>query len=203
MRRSVRGRRGVRLLLDQLVEFGQRGLRHFVQRGDAHQHFGAHVFGEQRQDAGRLFGFEMRQDDGGDLRMFAADDLRDRLRFHPFQRLDALARLTRRHPVEQHVGLLFADRLRQHPPHEVLRSAGDVRLRVGHADELVEHGGHLLARDLLELGHRDAQFLHFAGVQLLEHIGGVLLAQAHQQDGGALRAGEFVGLVSHPRRPIP
>ncbi len=28
----------------------ERGLRHFVERGDAHQHVGAHALGEQRQD---------------------------------------------------------------------------------------------------------------------------------------------------------
>ena len=76
-------------------------------------------------------------------------------------------------------------------------------LRVGDADELVEHRGHLLARHFLELGHGDAQFLHFAGIELLEHVGGILLAQAHEQDGGALRSGEFIRLVSHRRRPNP
>ena len=63
-------------------------------------------------------------------------------------------------------------------------------LRVHHADEFVEHRGHLVARHLLQLGHRDAQSLHVAGVELLEHVGRVLLAQAHEQDGGALRSGE-------------
>ena len=76
-------------------------------------------------------------------------------------------------------------------------------LRVGHADECIEHRGHLLARHFLELRHGDAQLLDFACIELLQHIGGILLAQAHQQDGGALRAGEIVSLASHRRRPSP
>ena len=135
--------------------------------------------------------------------MLAADDLRDGLRLHPLERLDALTGLAGRNPVEQHVRLVLAHGLGQHPPHEVLGSAGDIRLGVGDSDELVEHRRHLLARHLFELGHRDSQFLNFTRIELLEQVGGVLLTQAHQQNGGALSAGEFIELVSHPRIPNP
>ena len=54
----------------------------------------------------------------------------------------------------------------------------------------------ICSRDhLLELGHRDAELLHFARVELLQHVGRVLLAQTHEQDRGALRTCEIVRLV--------
>jgi hypothetical protein len=134
----------------------------------------------------------MRQHDGRDLRVFARDDLRHGLGFHPLQRFDSLTRLAIGYPVEQQVRLLLAHRLGQHPAHIVLGSAGDVRLAVRDADELIQHRAHLLARNFPKLSHCNAQFLHFAGVQLLEHVGGILLTQAHQQNCGALGAGQFI-----------
>jgi hypothetical protein len=124
MRRKAPGRRDVGLLLHQLVEFRQRGLRHFVERGDAHQNVGAHLLGEQRQNRGRLLRLEMREHDRGDLRMLAGDDLRHGLGVHPLQRLDALAGLPGRHAIEQHIRLLLADCLGEHAPDVVLRAGG-------------------------------------------------------------------------------
>ena len=198
-----RGGHGIRLLLDQLVQFRQRGLRHLVERRDAHQHFGAHLLGQQRHDVRRLLRIEVGENDGGDLRMFAADDLGDCLGLHPLERLDALAGLPRGDAVQQRFGLLLAHRLSQHAPDVILRPGCDVRLAVGDADEFLEHRGHLVARHLLELGHGHAQPLHVLGVELLEQVGGVLLAQAHQENGRALCPVEFVPLASHRRRPIP
>jgi hypothetical protein len=202
-RRSGGRRRNIGLLLDQLIELRQRGLRHFVQRCDAHQHFGAQLFGQQRHDGGRLLGLEVREHDRRDLRMFAADDLRHRLGFHPLQRLDALAGLAGRDPVEQHVGLLLADGLGQHAPHIVreppARFALPSAMPMNFSSTEV-----ICSRDIsLSSAMAMPNFCTSRGIQLLEQIGGVLLAQAHQQDGGALRSGKFVGLVSHPRRPSP
>ena len=80
----------------------------------------------------------MRQHDGGYLRVFTADDLRDGLGLHPLERFDALANLTGRHPIEQHVGLLLAHSLGQYAPHEILRAGGDVGLGIGDADEVLK-----------------------------------------------------------------
>ena len=142
-------------------------MRYFVQGRNAHQHLGARFLIQQGQDGGGLLRLEVRQHDGGDLRMLAADDLRDCLCFHPLQRLDALPGLPGRHTIEEQVRFLLPHRLGEHAPHEVLRAAGDICLGVGDADELVEHSRHLFARHLFELGHREAQFLDLAGVELL------------------------------------
>jgi hypothetical protein len=111
--------RHICLLFDEMIELVDRGLRHFVERGDAHQDFGAHLIGQQRQNARALFGLEVREHERRNLRMLAADDLRDRLRLHPLERLDALAGLTGGDTVEQQIGLLLADRLGQNAPHVV------------------------------------------------------------------------------------
>src|SRR3984885_5961149 len=135
--------------------------------------------------------------------MLAGDDLGDRLGLHPLERLDALAALAAGYPVEQHVGFLLAHGLSQHAAYEVRRPRSDVRSAVRDADEVIEHRGHLLAGDLLELGHRDAELLHLACVELLEHIRRVLLAQAHEQNRGALRTCEISRFASHRWRPNP
>ena len=181
----------------------ERGLRDLVQRGDAHQHLGAHLLGEQRQDRRRLLRIQMRQDDRGDLRMLSGDDLRHGLGVHPLQGLDALAGLPGGHAIEQEVRLLLADRLGEHAAHVVLRARRHIGLPIHDADEVVEHGGHLLARHLLELGHRHAELLHFPCVELLQEIGRVLLAQAHEQDRRAFGPSKITRLVSHRRQPNP
>ncbi len=54
--------------------------------------------------------------------------------------------------------------------------------------ELVQHRLDPLARDRLHLGDGLAQALHFLGREVLEDLGGLLLAQRHQQDGGVFEA---------------
>ncbi len=60
--------------------------------------------------------------------------------------------------------------------------------------KFVEHRGHLVAGHLLQLRHGETEALHLLGVELFQQIGGVLFAQAHEQNGGALRPIELFGL---------
>jgi len=101
------------------------------------------------------------QHDGRNLGMLAADDLRDGLRLHPLQCLDALTGLTGRHPIEQHVRLLLADgpefstrRTKSWDPPAIFALASATPMNLSSTTV------HLARADTsLSSAHRDAQFL--------------------------------------------
>ncbi len=158
---------------------------HTFQCGYPHQHFQAIAFGQLRQHAGGLIGLQIREHHGLDLRMFVADGVGDRARVHPFQTVYSHI-ATGDDAVHQAARAVLAQRLDQHVLDVALGAHAQTGLRVALVDELREHVFHALLTDALQAGHGHAHALHFLRPHLLEHFGGVFLAHAHEQHGGAL-----------------
>ena len=92
--------------------------------------------------------------------------------------------------VDQQVGLVVAERLRSTALARTRRCRPPAcSASPAIVGELVQHLVDALARRRLFMrGDGLAQALHFLGRQVLEDLGGLLLAQRHQQDGGVLEA---------------
>ncbi|MPN46343.1 hypothetical protein SDC9_193929 [bioreactor metagenome] len=143
--------------------------------------------------------FEVDEDGGDDLRVLVLDQVGDGLCVHPLQAFDARGFAALQDARDQVGGLVVAERLGQHRADVVIGVYMDGRMFLDVLVKVVEHGLDRGPRHRLEGGHRMAELLHLARAEVLEHFGGVVLAQRDEQ-GRAL----FQSVVSwHWRPSIP
>jgi hypothetical protein len=172
-----------------LVQVLQRRRLDAVERRDPHHDLVAVAFGEQLQHRRGLVEVEVDQDRRDDLRVLVAQQLGDRSGVHPLEALDAGDVGALQDAVEQQGGLVFAERLAQHRADVLVGVVDEAQLLLGDRMEELQHGLEALARDRLHARDRLADALHFLRRQVLQHLGGVFLAERHQQDRGILEAG--------------
>jgi hypothetical protein len=167
----------------------QRARLHAAERGDPQDHVVAQAVREEAQHFGRLLAVQVDQDGSDDLRVLVLDQLGHRGGVHPVQGVDAAARIARFQDVLDHGQRAFlAQRLVQHALDERAGVHVQRQVLLGLAAELGQHLGHFLARHRRQVGHRRTQPLHFTGRQMLENLGGSVLANRHHQDGALLQA---------------
>ncbi len=125
----------------------------------------------------------MHQDGRDDLRMLVLDHLGDGRAVEPLQPLDRAGVAACQDTIEEQVRLVGAERLGQHVAQIGVGVDVERGLCRGFRVKALQHLVDLLAREVAERGHGLAQLLHLARRQMLEHLGGFLLAQREQQDG--------------------
>ena len=179
-------------LAHDLVQVVQRGGLDAVERGDAHHDLVALAFPEQLEHGGRLVGLQVHQDRGHDLRVLVAHQFGYRSRVHPAQVVDAGHAAAGTDAVDQQRGLVLAQGTAQHAVHVGLVVGHQRAVVAGGLLQAVHHRVDAFARHRLHARDGLAQPLHLAGRQMFEDLGRLLLAQRHEQDGGALQSFVFL-----------
>ena len=125
--------------------------------------------------------------------MLVANELGDRARVHPLERLEALALAAEPDAIHQRVGFFVAERVDQHLAHEFIAADAERGLALELGGERAEHVAHFVTRHAGELGHGTPEALHVLGAHVLEDFRRLALTERQQQDGGAFHAGTGFG----------
>ncbi len=110
---------------------------------------------------------------------------------HPLQGFETLGGAADADAVDDAGGFFLAERIDQHLAQEIIRADADRGLVLDRGGEFGDDALNFFPGDVLELRHGGADALHFLGAHVLQHLGGFLLAEGQQQDGGALGARAF------------
>lgn len=143
------------------------------------------------EDLRRLVEFQVHQDSGDDLRVLVLDEIGGGGRIEPLQALDRGGVRALHDAGDDVACLVVAQHLGEHLA-DLLRIGFDRSAALHVFDGLVQHRFYFLARFGRQRGHDGAQFLHFLGTEVLEHLGGLGRPQGEQQQGGA-----FDGIFTH------
>ena len=156
----------------------------------------AQAFIEQRQNIGRLAAFKMHKNGGDNLRMLVADNIGGALRFHKVERFDAAGGFAGFENIFQQAGgTLFAQRFDQHRTQVFISVDAQCGKLFSFLLELCQHVGQLFVGDLLDVGHRRTELLHFAGAEVFEHLSRAIFANRHQQNDAFVDSGK----ITHDR----
>ena len=132
---------------------------------------------------------QVHQNGGDDLRVLMADQLGHRGRIHPAQALDARDVAALHDAVDQHAGLVVAQRTFQHATHVGVGIMHQRALLRGLLMKTFQNLLDMVLGRVLGPGHHFAQSLYLLRCQVLEDFGCRFLAQGEQQHGGITGAG--------------
>ena len=154
-------------------------------------------------DLRRVVRIQVGEHDGHDLRVLQADDLRDRTRVHPLQGLQALGVAPEQDAVDEAAGLVLAQGLHEDLADVLVGADAERGLLVDRAHEVLQDLADLPLADG-ERGHGRTDLLDLLGPHVPQDGGGILLAERHQEDGGALGAVQLAlggvvagGVIAH------
>jgi hypothetical protein len=140
---------------------------------------------------------EVDEDRGDDLGVLVLDQVGDRRCVHPLQAFDAVGVAGLQDARDQVGRLVVAERLGQHRADVGVGIDVHRRRFFGRAVKLAQHLFDARARHRFERRHGVPELLHLLRPEVLEHLGGVVLAEGDEQDG-ALSIPSSAGIGARP-----
>ncbi len=119
--------------------------------------------------------------------MLMHHEIRNGAGVHPFQFVDT-GRIAAENAVHQRAGFVFTQRADEHLANVFRCTNRDARLPRNGIEKRIEHDRNLAHVDAAQAGHRRADALHLARVEMLEHARRIVFAQRQQQHRGAIDA---------------
>ncbi len=132
--------------------------------------------------------FQVHQDGRNDLRVFVLDQVGNRRGIHPLQAFDTggLARL--QDARDKVRCLVVTERLGQYRTDVVVGVDMNRSMFFGCLQEFVQDALDLGAGNRFQRSHGVTELLYLARAKMLEHLGGVILAQSDEQRGALFEA---------------